>query len=167
MQTFEEWLNEVISSGNLCEEYIEKLNNAVSNKQIMDIMMDANGISYLPEMERAGIPLPYDIIHNRFGNYFNGNYIAEFRNDKGNGYNSKIYCEYKEDEIIADITLLCVLGYTGTIKIEQNNFCEIYLDSKCDVKIKCPNTAKVIAHHWGSKCPEIISGTDRITLIQE
>lgn len=153
---FENWISNIIESGNLCSGYTDKVLKAQSKLQIVRNVLDANGCSWLQEMDKKGMPLPYSVILSEFKNYINGNYIAEFRNERGSGYSSAIYCCFSDgNRIDVTTTLLTMLGCGGGIElhIAENNFCHIYLDRNCDVKIFCPESARVIVDMWeGAKC---------------
>ena len=148
--TFEEWINKVIKSGNLCSGYSSKVTSSKSKLQIVRIVLDANGVSYLPEMDAKGFPLPYDTILREFKNYINGNYTAQFSNDKGHGYSSSIYCCYSGgDEISVNSTLSTYLGCSNvTLKINENDFVHLYIDKNCDLSIDCPESSKCLVDYW-------------------
>lgn len=148
--TFEEWINKVIQSGNLCSGYTGKVSSANSKLQLVRIVLDANGVSYLPEMDAKGFPLPYDTILKEFKNYINGNYTAMFSNDKGHGYSSSLYCCYAGgNEINVDSTLSVYLGCSNvTLKIRENDFVYLYIDKNCDLSIECPESSKCLIDYW-------------------
>ena len=162
---FEEWINKVIQSGNLCSGYSNKVSSSKSKLQIVRIVLDANGVSYLPEMDEKGFPLPYDTILREFKNYINGNYIAQFSNDKGHGYSSSIYCCYSEgNEIHVNSTLSTYLGCSNvTLKINENDFVHLYIDKNCDLSIDCPESSKCLVDYWeGAKINTSVSKGDII-----
>lgn len=142
------WINKVIQSGNLCADYEDKVRDSKSRKQLLDIVLDANGVSYLQEMQAKGMPLPYEIIHKEFGSYINGRYKAEFKNEKGHGYTSSIYCCYAEDECLIDTTLTTMLGCNTDVYIRENDFVKIYADSNCELHISCPISSRCIVEYW-------------------
>ncbi len=147
---FEDWINDIIGKGILCEGYTDKLTQSHSKLQVMRIVLDANGISWLPEMDSKGYPLPYDTILREFKNYINGNYVAEFYNERGNGYTSALYCCFSDsNEIDVNTTLAVFLGCSNvTLSIAENHIAHIYLDKNCDVNVVCPETSKVIIDYW-------------------
>lgn len=145
---FKTWINKVIESGNLCGEYKDKVDDAKSKKQILDIVLDANGSSFLQEMQAKGMPLPYETINNEFRSYINGRYKAEFKNDKGNGYSSSLYCCYAEDELLIDTTLTTMLGCNTDVYIRNNDFVKIYADKNCELHISCPPSSTCIVEYW-------------------
>lgn len=145
---FKTWINTVIKTGNLCEDYKVKVDDANSKKQLLDIVLDANGVSYLCEMETKGYPLPYETIHRQFGSYINGRYKAEYKNEKGNGYTSSIYCCYAEEEMLVDTTLTTMLGCNTDVYIRENDFVRIYADKNCELHISCPPSSRCIVDYW-------------------
>ena len=145
---FNTWINKVIESGNLCGEYKDKVDDAKSKLQLMRIVLDANGVSYLCEMQAKGMPLSYETINKDFRSYINGRYKAEFKNEKGNGYTSSIYCCYAEDEVLIDTTLTIMLGCNTDVYVRENDFVKIYADKNCELHISCPPSSKCIVEYW-------------------
>ena len=148
--TFDEWVNTAIESGCMCEGYSNMVSSAKSKLQMMRIVLDANGIGYLQEMQGKGHGLPYETILSELKRYINGNYIAEFRNERGNGYTSTMYCCYSDGNRIDVVTTLATfLGCSNVeLHIAENNFAHIYLDKNCDVSIHCPISARCIIDYW-------------------
>lgn len=142
-----DWFALLNKNNLLCSEYNKKAINAKSKKQLMDLILDSNGISYLQEMDSKGCGLPYEFICTQFAPYINGRYIAEYGNTN-KSYTSALYCCFDEDTIIVDTTLCSVLGYTGRIVVAKNNFAKIYLDKNCNVTIELEDGAKAIVEYW-------------------
>lgn len=148
---FNEWLNSVIGAGLLCGNYRDKALNAQSKINLMNIVLDANGASYLCETQSKGFALPYETITKEFKSYINGRYIAEYKNDKGNGYTSTIYCCYCDsDDVHIKTTSTTFLGCKTTIHIKPYDFVQIYADSNCELKIICPESSRVKLDYWGN-----------------
>ena len=161
-----DWLHEIMNAGLLCGSYIDKVNDAKSKKQLMDIALDANGSSYLQEMSSKGYGLPYEFICSSFAPYINGRYVAEYRNEKGNGYTSTLYCCFSGEKINVDTTLCSVLGYTGRIVVTKNNFAKIYLDKNCDVQIQLQDGAKANVEYWKGAKVEVVGNYERVKLTE-
>lgn len=155
-----------MNAGLLCGVYTDKVNDAKSKKQLIDICFDANGINFLCEMQEKGMPLPYETICREFAPFINGRYVAEYRNEKGHGYTSKLYCCYDEPEIVVDTTVCAILGYKGTIVVEKNNYAKIYIDKNCDVKIKLSEYAKANVEYWKGAKVEVLGNYERIKLTE-
>lgn len=147
-KTLDDWIKEISDSGLLCSEYKGKVDDAKSNKQLVDIVMDANGMSFLPEMSSKGIPLSYDLITTRFAPFINGKYIGHIKNDKGHEYTSAIYCRYDGDINDADTTLLTILDSCCTVNIAQNSYIHIYIDGNSTVQVHCPESSHAIVEYW-------------------
>lgn len=152
MDTFEDWIDKLIYTHSLCEEYKNKVDRASSNKQLMDIVLDANGVSYLCEMMSKGIPLSYDIITSRFGLFINGRYISEHKSAKFSKYTSELYCQYDSD-IKISCTLTTILGCKCNVIVPDNYIGRVYLDQNCEVNIICPPTSSLIVEYWGDNPP--------------
>lgn len=161
-ETFEDWISKISGSGSLCAEYKNKVDAAQSNKQLVDIVMDANGMSYLPEMISKGMPLPYDVIKNRFAPFINGRYIGHTTNSKGHEYTSAIYCGYTGDINNAGTTLLTLLGCSCVVNVSNNSYIHIYVDGHSKVQVNCPKTSHAIVEKWDS-AEVSVSGDVKIT----
>lgn len=146
---FHEWLNSVIKSGNLCDAYKDKALDAKSKLALVRLCLDSNGASYLCEMQAKGYPLSYETICSKFRSYINSRYIAEFKNEKGNGYTSCIYCCFSDSsDINIETTITTILGCKSDIWVRENDFVRIYADSNCDLAIHCPKTSRCIVEYW-------------------
>lgn len=148
MNNFKKWLALLKENGLLCDEYCDKVDNAKSKLELVRCVLDANGSSFLQEMQAVGFQLPYDVICNIFRSYINGRYKAEFKNEKGNGYTSSIYCCYAEDELLIDTTLTTMLGCNTDVYIRPNDFVKIYADKNCELHISCPDSSRCIVEYW-------------------
>lgn len=146
---FKEWLDRIIDAGLLCGAYQSKTLDAKSKKHLMDIILDSNGASYLCEMQAKGFELPYETILKEFGKYINGKYIAEYKNDKGNGYTSSVYCCYSDNNgIHIHTTSTTILGCKTNVFIKPFDFVQIYADKKSKLEIHCPDTSRVKIDYW-------------------
>lgn len=154
---FTTWLHKVVESGNLCDAYKDKALEAKSKLALVKLCLDSNGASYLCEMQAKGFALPYETINNTFRSYINGRYIAEFKNDKGNGYTSCIYCCFSDStDIHIETTITTILGCKSDVWVGENDFVRIYADSNCDLAIHCPKTSRCIVEYWdGAKIVNI------------
>lgn len=164
---FKDWISEVRGNGLLCASYSEKVDNAKSKKQLLDVVLDSNGVSFLCEMDSHGLALPYETILKSFSSYVNGRYVSEHKNDKGNGYNSCIFCCYSDsDTIEINTTLTTLLGCSTDIYIKDNDFCKIYADKNCNLRIHCPITSRCIVEYWKGAKVEVLGNYDNVELIE-
>lgn len=158
--SFEQWIEKIVSTDNLCSDYYEKVKQSLSNKQLVDIVTDANGMSYLCEMDSKGISLPYEIITKRFSSFINGRHVYKHKSSSGGEYTSVIYCCFNDD-IKANTTLITLLGCDCKIFIDDNHFVKIYLDKNCNSMIECPPTSKAIVYYWGKE-PKFIGNVELV-----
>lgn len=161
MDNFDKWVNEILSTGSLCDSYTDKLKRAKSNKQIMDLVLDANGVSYLQQMQEKGLVLPYEVITSRFRSFINGGYISEHKNVNGERYTSSMYCCYQGD-IDVKSSLVALLGCKANIYVKENSVVQIYADRNCEISVGCPSSSKAIVHYWGNREPEYSGNVELI-----
>jgi hypothetical protein len=163
----QDWLHSVINTGNMCGNYTNKVNNAMSKKQMIDICLDSNGIEFLQKMQAKGMPLPYETLNKEFGSYINGKYIAEYKNDKGKGYTSSMFCCYTDSDTICIETTLCAfLGCKSKVVINENDFVHIYADKNCDLIVFCPKSSKCIIDYWKGAKIEIADNYSNVLLTE-
>lgn len=164
--TFSEWIKIVAKKGYLCDEYKDKVDKALSKKQIMDIALDANGSEYLPKLQCVNLSLPYDIICKSFNSYINGRYIAEYKNGRGNGYTSSMYCCYSDDDaVVVETTVITFLGCKCVVRVKKNDYVKINADCNCELIIDCPPTARSVVEYWGDAKIEVIGNYGNVELI--
>lgn len=164
--TFKDWISDVISNGTLCGNYTAMTQGAGSKLALMRIVLDANGINWLQEMDAKGQPLPYETITSEFGNYINGKYMAEFRNEKGRGYTSSLYC-CSMDDIHVKTTLVSILGCACDVWLEENSFVKLFVDKNCDLVIHCPCTARCIVEYWDGAKVIVAKNCDCVEFIEQ
>lgn len=165
---FKEWINEIIKTGILCGNYTDKVNGALSKKRLMDVCLDANGASWLPELQAKGFGLPYETILTEFKGYINGRYVAEYKNEKGHGYASTLYCcHHEDDKIEINTTLTTLLGCRTKIFIKENDFVRLYVDKNCELVITCPQSSRCIVEYWKGAKIEVLGNHEKVELIEK
>lgn len=140
-----EWFEKIIDSGNLCEEYTSKYQDATSKKQLVDLALGGRGITYLCEMKDKGYGAPYDMLVRQFGSYINGRYV--FTSDGKHPYTSVIYVSY-EGDIEMRTTALTLLGCDVTVNIHDYTCVHLFVDGGSKVKINCAPTSKCYVDYW-------------------
>lgn len=140
-----DWLDTIIEKGVLCDEYKEKVQKALNKKELMDIVLDANGVSWIPEQIAKGRCVSYEAMYKEFWPFLNGRYKAKFQQETGE-YTSSMYVNI--GNIVVDTTLCCLLDIQGDVKIAENHVSKIYLDQNCDVRIIVPETSKCIVYYF-------------------
>lgn len=118
----------------LCEEYTDKWTAAKSKKALIDIALDANGLSYVATAVAKGYGLTAEYICSEFAPFNNGKYIRH-----KDGYTSVLYCSCGKDGDLAAFdattTALLAIDFIGTITIPKNRICEMHLvNCKCYIK---------------------------------
>jgi hypothetical protein len=136
---FKNWLQSVIKSGNLCDVYKDNALDAKSKVALMKLCLDANGCSYLCEMQAKGYPLSYETIKKEFKAYINGRYVYE------NKYTSTLFCQYK-GEIECDTTALTLVECDVDVFIPEYHICEIYATCKTNIHLHGNGRVVVIAY---------------------
>ena len=142
MDSVRDWIDSLIDNRKVCGDYADKVDGAISRAQMMDIVLDANGISFIPEMESKGYELPYESIISEYGGFVNGRYKRS-----KDGYTSSMYV-LCEDDVDVDTTITCFLGCKCWVILPEFSFREIYLDKNCDVKLSVPSSSRVSIHTW-------------------
>lgn len=165
--TFREWINDIMDNGMLCSNYTDRVNGALGKKQLMDIVLDANGMSYLQEMQQNGFPLPYETILREFNRFINGRYIYEsIPNEKGYTYTTAIYCCYNDDDHIdVETTAISLLGCKTKLNITKLLATSVYLDSNCEVDIVCPEDTTCSVYKYGNAKVNNVEGEGKVRII--
>lgn len=123
----------------ICQEYSKRIDLAAKKDDIFKILCDANGVSFIAECQKKGIPLPYEAFKQEFAAYVNGKRVMTFNH----GVTSKMYIDYT-DEITADTTLLSLVRCKADVTIPNNKYPRIVLDKDCDVVIRMGAGSRLI-----------------------
>lgn len=163
---FTDWLNELEERELLCEDYSSRIANAKSKKQLVDLGLDANGISYLCEMQQKGCALPYETILSEFKNFINGNYIFESEpSSDGVTYTCELYCCYhSDDHVDVRTTAVTFLGCVVRLILTPNSVSKIYLDTNSSVEIVCPPSAKSKVYLYGDAKARVVGCSKNVEL---
>lgn len=120
MNQMQEFRAEATRRG-LCKKYSELWDSCLSNKQLLDLSMDSNGIPYLCKSIIEGWGLSVGYIAHRFRMYINNKYTS-----KHNGYTSKLYVRHFLN-IIVDTTNTVILCSNTFVIVPKNTICNIHL----------------------------------------
>jgi hypothetical protein len=146
---YSEWIDDIICQGLLCDEYATKVQQAKSKKQVVDIALDANGVSYLQEMMEKGHALPYDVIRNDFRPYLNGRYVSVHKNgENGREYTGSVYFEQIND-LLVHTTITSLLNCECNVIVPKNSIALLYSDGNCTIHVICMENAKCKVYHSG------------------
>ena len=142
-----------LERGDVCGTYSSNLRNASNLKEVMDIVMDANGLEWMASTKKDLGELDLrDKLLVHCPQFINGRYKAEFKNDLGNGYTSMLYVgghDYKEMHIEAQSTILCLLRVHGEVTIPRNAFVSLHIDNDSGVRLRLEKNAKCIVNTNG------------------
>lgn len=155
MNTIDDFKNNAISRG-LCSVYADKWDNAQNIEQLLRLGLDINGCSYFIESIIDGFGVSKETIYKLGFPYINGKYIFDFKNSKGNGYDTELYvlCNDKIDlrtsnlviidcESIITIKPYCV----SNIFISESDYSKISLEKEKTSLV----TPKVTIHIYKGK----------------
>lgn len=164
--TFKDWINNLISVGLLCGDYTSRVNSALSKKQLADIGLDANGISYLCRMAQKGYPLPYDTLLHEFENFINGNYIYESKpNDRRYTYTTEMYVDFG-GTIDITTTAIALLGCKARLNVCGNSLVNIHVDKNCEIEVNCSPSSRCRVFLYGDAEVKILNNVDNVKLIE-
>ena len=163
--TFKDWINKLMGAGLLCGDYTDMVNSAFSRKQLADIGLDANGISYVCRMAQKGYPLPYETLLNEFKNFINGNYIYESApNERGYTYKTEMYVCYN-GVIDVRTTSMAILGSKAVLNIKEYSVVNIHVDENCEIEINCPLSARCRVYMYGDAKVNILNNSEKVKFI--
>lgn len=165
MDNFKKWVALLKENGLLCDMYSEKVDNAKSKLELVRCCLDANGVDFLQEMQSAGFPLPYEVVCSVFRSYINGRYVAEFKNDKGNGYTSCVYCCFSDfADIHIETTITTILGCKSNIWVSENDFVRLVIDKNCELAIHVPDSSRCIIDYWDGAKVVVYGDMSKVTM---
>lgn len=105
----------------LCGEYKERWDNAKDKKDLIDIVLDANGVEFLCDGCAFGWGLAPEYIESAFSDFINGKYIS-----KQKGYTSALYVNNTEDVEI-NTTIATFINCKCTVRVSVNQASKIYM----------------------------------------
>lgn len=163
--TIEQWLDNIYATNNMCADYQGLVKKAKSIKQIFELILTSDGLSYLCEVQERGIDLPYSLITDGFKNYINGKLVYEHTIDGEPAFTTTLYCCYN-NPICVNTTGVCLLNCNSTIEISPFNVAKIYIDRNCDIKVVCPSTSKCIIVRYGDAKINVLEGDGKVKIIK-
>ena len=141
VKSLKEWISLLCDNNLLCDAYKNKFERSHTKSSIMNLCLDANGISFLCEMSYKGYELPYDVIKREFGRYINGAYVSSHVNEVSHvSYTGSIYCCYKDD-IHVNTTCVSLLGCECDVYVDEYDYVRIYIDKNSIIRVHCPKSA--------------------------
>ncbi len=134
-----------IREGDVCDGYKERLNEASTLKEVMDIAMDVNGMEWLCFQSQYSYFDFRDALLHLAPSFINGKHTASYMNDKGNGYTTSLYVgdkDVKRTDVEVDSTIACFLRMSADVYIRKNNFVRIYADKDTSITLHLDKNAK-------------------------
>lgn len=122
----------------LCKEYTAKVNNAGSKKQLVDVAMDANGLSWICSSIARGWGLSPEYISQNYAPFLNGRYVFD-----GNGYSSTIYCQ--NNHVNVNTTAAAIIDCQGTINVKR--VCELHIANS---RVTITGNARCVVYLYNS-----------------
>lgn len=105
----------------LCGEYKNKWDNCASKKELMDLVLDSNGVDFLTDAITFGWGCSQEFLLNEFADFINGKYQR-----KKDGYTSELYVEpYGKIELRSTLTVIA--GGRASVIVPPNFFGRVYV----------------------------------------
>lgn len=149
----------------LCGEYKRLWDGAASKRELMDIALDPNGISFLCDGFEFGWGLRKEYLLDEFGGYVNGRYVSRHKNGSGE-YTSEMYVLMEGIEISARSSLLLIAGCKCDVLIGASGYSEIHVCSGSDVTLHCEGHCVVNIYGDSSKVSVKGKGDTRIETVK-
>lgn len=140
MVTSLEEYRKVAEANDMCAEYVQKWDECLSNKQVMDMALGVKAIDFVCDSIAKGWGITSEAISERFGCFLNGRYTSAQK-----GYTSSVYCRYK-GVVIADTTVFCLIDCDMDIDIPSIAICQIYVTGKSKIRVKGKGQATIICY---------------------
>lgn len=139
----------------LCGRYKDLWDACKTEKDLMDLVLDSNGIEFLADAMAFGWGVSFEYLEESvFRNYVHGQYL---RNK--DGYTSTMYVNPK-CEFVLTATINLVVGGCSVIHNQSGNICKLYICKTSNVTIK--NDGVLELYCYGDVNVEVINGKDAI-----
>lgn len=129
----------------VCDGYRERLKGASTLKDVMDILMDANGIEWLCFQSQFLKLDSRDVLLRLAPAFINGRHVASYVNEKGNGYTTAIFVGEKGEkarDVEVDSTIACFMRMSAHVYIRKNSFVRIYADKDSAITLHLAKDAR-------------------------
>lgn len=105
----------------LCGEYKKKWDSCASKKELIDLVLDSNGVEFLADAITFGWGCSQEFLLNEFADFINGKYQR-----KKDGYTSELYVE-PHGKIELRSTLTVIAGGRASVIVPPNFFGRVYV----------------------------------------
>jgi len=125
----------------LCGEYRSKWDGAGSDRDLMDIALDVNGVEFICEGVTDGWGLTPEYIRNRFGGYVNGRYVRS-----KDGYTSEMLCCFDESEFRQRSTITTIIACNTEVIVPRCCISKIYVCGGSKLTLLCDGICELYVY---------------------
>ena len=152
--TVNEWVELIQRQGEVCNDYMRKLNAVTNKTEMFRVLCDVNGGAWLFDLHERGVKIPIDSFLKEFKNYVNGQKVVEYPS----GYTSKFYCR-NMGEITADTTLVYLLEcMDADIVVPKNHYPTLILSNGSQAEVTLEEGTHLNVELYGDACINGING---------
>lgn len=129
-------MNEIVTAkqraiaNGMCEEYVDKWNEATSLHELVGMMSEAKGMPFIAKAFMDGWLPDMEYIKATLSDYINGAEV--FQHD---GYTGEIWCGVDDANIELRATVTLVAGCRGRVYTGKRSVCRLYITGGSDVEI--------------------------------
>lgn len=105
----------------LCEEYKKKWDTCTSKKELIDLVLDSNGVEFLADAITFGWGCSQEFLLKEFSGFINGKYQR-----KKDGYTSELYVE-PHGVIELRSTITVIAGGKASVIVPPNFYGKVYV----------------------------------------
>lgn len=105
----------------LCGEYKKKWDSCVSKKELVDLVLDSNGVEFLADAITFGWGCSQEFLQKEFADFINGKYQR-----KKDGYTSELYVHHN-NMVVLRSTITLVVGGEADIVIPDDFIGNLYI----------------------------------------
>ena len=157
--TVREWITAMSRNGQVCGDYMRKLECAGSREDLFRVLCDANGGQWLFGMHAKGMPMPVDGLRREFANYLDGKRVMDYPQ----GYTSKFYCRWDGGDIEADTTLVYLMECKDApVSVPKNKYPSIILSAGSTADIVLSDGARLNVDLYGDARVNIVGDMSRV-----
>lgn len=161
--TVQEWIDNAMRSGNVCNDYMRKWKAAETKAEKFRVICDINGGEWLFDLDNKGVRLPIDAFTEEYANFINGKQIVDYPH----GYTSKMYCRYVgTEDIVADTTNVYMLDCQDScVRVPSYSYPSLLLSKTCkDVHITVEKDARVNLIVYGNAQYRLEGDTSKVKI---
>lgn len=125
----------------LCKEYTDKWDECKDKKDLINTVLDSNGVEFLCDGVQFKWGLTSKFIKENFADFINGNYLC--KNPKG--YSTELFCKY-QGEINVRSTIVVVIDSTVTLIVPPNAFVKVYAVGRSQFHIRNKGMLRLITY---------------------